>query len=825
MTVKHALMPSLAFGLLGLSGCDQQAATSTEPHTETPPLASIGLSNPSSFARSDEPYYLSFYELGLSSQAAQSQSLGVQLDGTPIPSQLIDRNADGQADGLLSLVDIAPGESKTLSVVANQPEVPSVKRTQAEISQKTGGQWQEDPENPGKHIYRGGHFENVTQLTPPPQHSDHSHFIRYEGPGIESDKIGYRVYLDWRNGFDIFGKKTREMVLQDVGQDGFDSYHEPADWGLDILKVGDSVGSGGYGFWNGHAVQRVSEVDGWDVSIFNNGPLYSSFSIQYKNWTLDETSLDLTAQLSMHAGSRLVHVNLALSQPLDNMAIGLVKHPGTELIEGDVDITGKAYTYVASWGEQAITGERLGMALLFRKGDRIKQTQDEHNYVILMDTAGNDLDYYFLGAWEAEPDGITNHDEFVAYLEKEVEKLTLPLRERVNTSHSMSQKKKNYTAEDALSWSKRLAGSELDRKTLDYHAGGWDLHRERKPKFEYDIVGLVPMAYDELHKVSPDDRYQQVVPKVTGSFVDEQGAIARYKTSNYNIDNILPGRNLLRLYKRTGEEKYKLAADRLRHQLEEHPKTSEGAFWHKKRYPWQLWLDGVYMGMPFLAQYSQMFEDYASLDQVVTEFEITRKRLRDPQTGLYYHGWDEKRQQDWADPETGLSSEFWGRGVGWFAMALVDTLDYIPEDKTAYRQPLIDMTRDLAQTLKRYQDESTGLWWQIMDKPEKTGNYLESSASSMFTYFFAKALNQGYIDAGYRDLAQQAYNGLVNEFITVNADNSVSLTNICLVAGLGFGRDGSYDYYMSEPVYKNDPKGTGPFILAGVEMFKLLDQN
>jgi len=823
MIRKYALMPGLALSLLWLGGCEQQETDSSP--AETAPLASISLSNPSDFARPNEPFYISFYELGLGHQNAQSLNLGARLDGTPIPSQMIDRNGDGRNDGLVSLIELAPSENKQLTILPEQPEVSSKKRTQAEISRKAGGQWQEDPENPGKFVYQGGGFENVTELTPPPEHSDHSYFIRYEGPGIESDRIGYRVYLDWRNGFDIFGKKTRDMVLQDVGQDGFDNYHEPADWGLDILKVGDSVGSGGYGFWNGEAVERVSQVGGWDVSILNDGPLYSSFGITYKNWQIADTSLDLTSRISMHAGSRLAHVNLTLSEPLDNVAIGLVKHPNAELIEGNIDITGKAYTYVATWGKQAITGERLGMALLFRKGDRIEQTEDEHNHVVVMDTAGEDLDYYFLGAWEAEPGGITSRDEFIAYLEKEAEKLTRPVRESVSTAHGESQKKASYAGQDALDWSKRLADSELDRKTLDYHLDGWDLHRERKPKFEYDIVGLVPMAYDELNKVAPDERYRQVIPKVTGSFVDEEGHIARYKTSNYNIDNILPGRNLLRLYQRTQEEKYKLAADRLRHQLEEHPKTSEGAFWHKKRYPWQLWLDGVYMGMPFLAQYSEMFENYASLDEVATEFEITRKRLRDPQTGLYYHGWDEKRQQNWADPETGLSSEFWGRGVGWFAMALVDTLDYIPEDQTAQRQLLLDMVKDLAQTLKRYRDQDTGLWWQIMDKPEKTGNYLESSASSMFTYFYAKALNQGYLDDSYRSLAHQAYNGLVNEFITVNADNSVSLTQICLVAGLGFGRDGSYDYYMNEPVYKNDPKGTGPFILAGIEMFKLLGQN
>lgn len=260
----------------------------------------------------------------------------------------------------------------------------------------------------------------------------------------------------------------------------------------------------------------------------------------------------------------------------------------------------------------------------------------------------------------------------------------------------------------------------------------------------------------------------------------------------------------------------------MRRQLKTHPKTSEGAFWHKKKYDSQLWLDGVYMGMPFLARYSVMFEKGASLDEVVKEFELTRKYLRDAKTGLYYHAWDEKKQQDWADPQTGLSPHFWGRGMGWLAMAVVDVLEIIPEENTELRTPLLAMANEMARDLKRYQDPETGTWWQIMDKPGATGNYRESSASAMFSYFYSKAINNGYLSADYADTARKAYEGLIREFVTVNADGSISMTNQCYVAGLGFGRDGSYQYYMSEPVYQNDPKGTGPFILAGIEAYKLI---
>jgi len=316
-----------------------------------------------------------------------------------------------------------------------------------------------------------------------------------------------------------------------------------------------------------------------------------------------------------------------------------------------------------------------------------------------------------------------------------------------------------------------------------------------------------------------------VLTDVIDSFITSDGDIRTYKLSNHNIDSLNTGNMLLREYQRNPKPEYKKALDLLRKQLAEHPRTSEGAFWHKQIYPHQLWLDGVYMGMPFLANYSKTFEQGHAFDEVVKEFTISRDKLRDPNTGLYYHAWDEAREQNWANKDTGLASQFWGRGLGWLAMALVDVLDIIPEDQTELRQPLLDMATELAEALVKVQDADTGTWYQILDKPKAPGNYLESSASGMFTYFFAKGVNNGYLDARYKATAIKAYEGLVNEFILVHPDNSVSLVSTCQVAGLGFGRDGSYEYYMSEPVFRNDAKANGPFIMAGVQMAKLLGAN
>jgi rhamnogalacturonyl hydrolase YesR len=284
----------------------------------------------------------------------------------------------------------------------------------------------------------------------------------------------------------------------------------------------------------------------------------------------------------------------------------------------------------------------------------------------------------------------------------------------------------------------------------------------------------------------------------------------------------MPGEMLLRLYAASQDDRYKTAAGRLRQQLARQPRTTEGAFWHKQRYPGQLWLDGVYMAMPFLAHYTQAFEEGRSLDEVVNEFAVVRKHLRSPNTGLYLHAWDEEKRQSWADPATGLSKFHWARGLGWFSMALVDVLEQIPEGDTKHREPLLSMVRELAPALLAVQDQATGVWWQILDLPQAPGNYRESSASAMFTYFLAKAARLGYLPEAYRSGALRAFEGLVQEFIRVYPDDRVSLTNQCLVAGLGYGRDGSYRYYMSEPIWKDDPKATGPFILAGVEVHRLL---
>ncbi|WP_346838667.1 glycoside hydrolase family 88 protein [Microbulbifer sp. SAOS-129_SWC] len=819
---RLSLLPLVAASFTACSDGSEPAAVSKQQPVAQPQktavadIAQLELSNPSDFARRDEPVYLSYRELGV----AATPNLAVWRGDSRLPVQVIDRDADGSNDGILFTLDIGADASAKLRVATAESAGPAAaKRTQAELSRKTGGHWK------GRE-YMGGHFENVQQLDVPREHTDHSWFIRYEGPGIESDLVGYRVYLDWRNGFDIFGKRTGKPVLQDVGQDGFDSYHHMSDWGMDILKVGDALGIGGYGYWDGKQVQRVSDVEHWSSRIVNNGALFSQFATDYRGWQpVAGKRTDLHAHLSMHAGSRLVEVSARSSKPLDNMVTGLVKMPDTELLVGDMNITGKAWTYVGTYGKQSLDGSKLGMGLLLRKQDIDKITTDAHNQVVVLDPAGQQIHYYFTAAWAKEAPSdkgpITDKAQFEQYLQREAEKLTMPLRKRLTTSATLAEAQQPLTADAALAWSQRLADAQLQHLAPQLAYGKFDPLRKRPSRFEY-TTGLLMQAFDDLGSATHAPRYSNMAHQVMDSFVNDDGSLNGYVQSKYNIDSINSGKMLLRMYEQTGAEKYRSAAATLRAQLKDQPRTSAGAFWHKQRYPNQVWLDGVYMGIPFLAHYEKLLDQHADFDEVLAEFKVVRDKLRDPDSGLYYHAWDEKHEQLWADKNSGLSAYHWSRGMGWLAMALVDTLDYIPAENTRQRAYLKDMINELAPVLQKYQDAQSGTWFQITDKPDAPGNYREASGSSMFTYFLAKAINKGYLPESYVPLVKKSYQGLLHEFAQVHADDSVSLTSICEVAGLGYGRDGSYRYYMSEPVIADDPKGTGPFIMAGVQMYELL---
>lgn len=362
----------------------------------------------------------------------------------------------------------------------------------------------------------------------------------------------------------------------------------------------------------------------------------------------------------------------------------------------------------------------------------------------------------------------------------------------------------------------RMADSDMQRNPDPRYLDFRD-----KPKWEY-TNGLMLTALLKVYERTRDEKYLNYARFYADSMIVGDGSIVTYKKSDYNIDRVNPGKFLMELYKTDGKPEYKRAVDTLRQQMREHPRTEEGGFWHKKVYPHQMWLDGLYMGSPFLAQYAAEYNEPELFDDVANQIYLIDKHTWNPETGLFYHAWDESREQHWANPQTGTSPNFWGRAIGWFAMALVDVLDYLPEDHPR-RPELMKTAQKLADGILKHQDEATGVWYQVVDQGTREGNYLEASASSMYSYFLLKALNKGYLGEDYRQPAIRAFEGVVDEFVQENPDGTISLTSVCGVAGLGGDpyRSGTFEYYVNEIKRDNDPKGVAPFIMAALEYEKL----
>jgi unsaturated rhamnogalacturonyl hydrolase len=348
----------------------------------------------------------------------------------------------------------------------------------------------------------------------------------------------------------------------------------------------------------------------------------------------------------------------------------------------------------------------------------------------------------------------------------------------------------------------------------------WTVDFNPKPTWNY-TQGLIAYAMIGVWKETGNKSFYNYAKSYADKMIDSTGFISGYKADDYNIDCVNSGKFLFDLYKNTKEPRYLKAIGHLREQLKTQPRTSEGGFWHKQRYPNQMWLDGLYMGAPFLAQYAAKNNDVKIFDDVVNQFITIHKHTYNPEIGLNYHGWDESRQQKWANPVTGCSPNFWGRAIGWYSMALVDVLDFLPLNHPD-RSKLIFILNQVAAGLKKYQDPKSGVWFQVPDQGNREGNYLEATASSMFTYALLKATRKGYIGKDYKPVALKAYKGILNHFIKNNTDGTISLTKCCSVAGLGGTpyRDGSFEYYIKEPVRADDPKGVGPFILASLEYNK-----
>ncbi|NDV95897.1 glycoside hydrolase family 88 protein [Dysgonomonas sp. 521] len=367
-------------------------------------------------------------------------------------------------------------------------------------------------------------------------------------------------------------------------------------------------------------------------------------------------------------------------------------------------------------------------------------------------------------------------------------------------------------AGDGVKYYIQMSDSEMKR-----NPEGWMLDFSKAPKWNY-CHGLELQAIFQTWQKTFDQKYYDYVYGFADLMVEEDGQIKTYKPLEYNIDRVNSGKMLFPMYALTKQERFKKALDLMRDQMRTHPRTKDGSFWHKKIYPHQVWLDGLYMAGPYLAQYAKTFNEPELFDDVAVQILDVKKYLYDAKTGLYYHGWDESRQQRWADPVTGLSPNFWSRSIGWYMMAMIDVLDFLPENHPN-RAEIITLFTDLCAAVEKYRDADTGMWYQVTDQMGREGNYIESSASAMFIYSWVKGSQKGYLDESYLEKGKSAYDQFIKRFIKKNEDGTISLTDGCAVAGLGGEknyRDGSYEYYINEPVRDNDPKAVGPFIMLSI---------
>ena len=361
----------------------------------------------------------------------------------------------------------------------------------------------------------------------------------------------------------------------------------------------------------------------------------------------------------------------------------------------------------------------------------------------------------------------------------------------------------------------RMAESEMQR-----YPESWQLDFQPKLKWDY-CHGLELGAMMDVYDRYGDRKFFDYALAYADTMVNEDGSIKKYKLTDYSLDRVNSGKILFRIYEQTKDVKYKKALDLLRSQFDGQPRNADGGFWHKKIYPHQMWLDGLYMGVPFLAEYAYRNSRPELYQEVIKQIKLVAQHTYDPENGLYRHACDVSKTEKWADPRTGQSQHCWGRAMGWYAMAIVDALDFIPLHEEG-RDSVLAILDNIAVQVKRLQSPE-GVWYQVLDKSGELGNYLESSCSAMFIYTLFKAVRKGYLDESYLQVVRKGYEGFLKEFVKVDGKGLVTVTKACAVAGLGGKnyRMGDYTYYINETIRDNDPKAVGPFILASLEWERL----
>jgi len=652
-----------------------------------------------------------------------------------------------------------------------------------------------------------------TRVTPShDQFKVYGRFVRerHDDFAWENDRIAHRVYgpalETWAeepltsSGVDIWVKRTPRLVVNDWYQS--DDYHRDNGDGGDFYSVGPSRGCGGIGIWDGKALHTSRNFVA--SRVLANGPIRLIFELDYAPWDAGSgVKVTETKRVIADAGQHFdrFQSRFTITGKADHLqlAIGIAKHNGA-VFEGD-----GASGILRSWEPFSGDNGHVGCAVLGLSSATSGLVETQTDRLLLTALPNQTPLSYLAGTgWDKGGD-VPNSTAWASWVSQAQTLAQSPLQ------LSLALKSAGAPQRAALSWPARAAQAVIAQSPNGL-----------TQSWEYDS-GLVLKGLLAVGAKTRDPRYFEYVKRTIDGLLDESGKIAGYDPEQYNLDAINMGKVLFPLLAQAKDEKererYRRALRRLREQLQTQPRTRDGGFWHKRIYPHQMWLDGVYMASPFLAEFALTFAEPAALDDAANQVLLAEKHLRDPKTGLLYHGWDETRSERWANPKTGTSSQFWGRSVGWYAMALVDILELMPEHhpKRAALRAVLDR---LSRALLAVQDKPTGLWWQVLDAPGRAKNYREASASAMFVYALGKAVRLGLLDrASFAPAIERGARGLREQIASFDEQERLHLKNICKVAGLGGNpyRDGSYDYYTSTEISDSDPKGVGAFILASSE--------
>lgn len=361
--------------------------------------------------------------------------------------------------------------------------------------------------------------------------------------------------------------------------------------------------------------------------------------------------------------------------------------------------------------------------------------------------------------------------------------------------------------------------SALVKSTMNQYPDLKDFPVYAPDRWNYEYSFFMAGAYRQGKKVNSPE-YVSYARQWIDGFITDEGTFRPgvYEMEEYKLDDILPGRVVLYLHEETGDAKYKSIADTLMLHLSQQPKTSDGGYWHKEIYPYQMWLDGIFMADVFSMQYASAFNAPEWYDESIHQIKLIYEHTLDPTTGLLYHGWDESKNPVWAHPERGTSPEFWGRAVGWYLMALVESLDYIPENHPE-REGVVKILQDLSAAVKKYQDTQSKLWYQVLDKGNQEGNWIETSCSAMFAYAFAKGHRQGFLDEVYLATANEAFDALLDQYVFVDDSGNLHLDQTVKIGTLNpKNSKGDFEYYVTTERRIDDYKGLASLLFLSIEL-------